>query len=297
MIDLRDLPKFAIMPVNGTRNAVEAVIAQMRQKVRQPINLDSLAKHVDLNPFYLSHLFRKHVGISAKRYHQLVRIGAAKHVLAEADMSITNVALECGYDSLGSFVTAFKRTVGLTPSEFRRGLLALGSLEIPKVPPKSVGAEGALQLCAELVGPVHFEGSAFVAVCGAISGTLVNCAAIPLRHRARLTFSIPWRQPLIVFAVAYSSSASIHSAIVGEPGLRARSEVAPGSNSAISEILTLREADPLDAPFVSVLPLLARQQRDATDAMAADGFGIRLPRLEPRRSSAGPLHPADVTWR
>lgn len=289
MIDLRDLPGFTVIPVNGTRTAVEAVIVRMRQRVTQPINLDGLAKHVDLNPFYLSHLFRKHVGMSAKRYHQLIRISAAKHVLAGTEMSITNAALECGYDSLGSFVTAFKRTVGLTPSEFRRGLLALGSLDMPKISPKSIGTEGTIRLCAELIGPVHFDGCAFVAVCGAADGGLVNCAAVSFRHRTSLTFSLAEPQPLIVFAVAYSASASIRNAIVGEPALRARCEVVPEPDSGIPAILNLREADPLDAPFVSVLPLLARQRRDAAGPPATESLGMHLPGPESRRSPAGLL--------
>lgn len=260
MIDLSDLPRFAATPEGEMRSAVEAAIAQMRRNATRTMNLDALARHVNLNPFHLSHIFSRYVGISAKRYHQLIRISSAKRTLARTEMNVTDVSLECGYDSLGSFATTFKRTVGLTPTEFRKALSTLTSLEMPEISPSSASVGGAAGLCLEIAAPADFHGCAFVAACRAESGHLMDCAAISFFHRSSITFSIPRWQPLIFFGVAYSSRVSIRDAIVGEPELRGCCEVVSGPAPHSKVTLNLREARIIDAPFVSALPLLVRHR-------------------------------------
>lgn len=262
MIDLSGLPRFAATPEGELRTAVEAAITQMRQNTTRTMNLDGLARHVDLNPFYLSHLFSRHVGISARRYHQLIRIGSAKRILARTEMNVTDVSLECGYDSLGSFVTTFKRTVGLTPTEFRKALSTLNSLEMPEILPNSA-TSGATSLCLEITAPSDFSGCAFVAASHAESGHLVDCAAISFFHRSTINFSISRLQPLIFFGVAYSSRVPMRDAIVGEPELRGCCEVISGLTAQSKATLNLREARIVDAPFVSALPLLVGHRVNA----------------------------------
>jgi AraC-like DNA-binding protein len=266
MIDPGDLPRITEVPGYGVHAALESVIIHMRRNVTQTMNLGGLAKHVDLNPFYLSHLFRKHVGISAKRYHQLVRISSAKQILAITEMKVTDVSLECGYDSLGSFITTFKRTVGLTPTEFRRGLLTLDTLSFPDVHPRPIATTEAISLNLELVAPIHFVGCAFVAICDAENGVLVNCTATTFKHQSSITFPVNQWRPLTAFAVAYSANTCIRDAIIGEPALRARCDVTSGPAPSLQVTLNLREAGPVDSPFVAALPLLARH-RASKDVM------------------------------
>jgi AraC-like DNA-binding protein len=263
MITLNTLPRPTITPVNGARTALESAITQMRKNTTQAVDLRSLAKHVDLNPFYLSHMFSKYVGISAKRYHQLVRLSIAKKILAETDMSITDVSIDCGYDSMGSFITMFKKAVGMTPLAFRQQLdtAKLDRQRIPQITPNLVNNAAAERLVVELAAPGSFEGCAFVALCNVDSNALLDCAAISFRQRTIVVFPIGCPQPLVVYAVAYSSSASLRDAIVDEPSLRGHSEIAIASAGKTASVtLGLREKSAFDVPFLLALPLLIQRR-------------------------------------
>lgn len=48
-----------------------------------------------------------------------MRLRRAKAFLRETDLPITEICFECGYESLGSFSTLFRREVGCSPREYR----------------------------------------------------------------------------------------------------------------------------------------------------------------------------------
>lgn len=62
-------------------------------------------------------LFQNDTGLSFGRWRQQARLQLAVRLLAE-DISVTNVALECGYDSVSAFVSMFKRALGATPARY-----------------------------------------------------------------------------------------------------------------------------------------------------------------------------------
>jgi AraC-like DNA-binding protein len=46
----------------------------------------------------------------------------ARELLRHTDLSIINISLECGYGNPAHFATAFRRSVGMSPSDYRAGL-------------------------------------------------------------------------------------------------------------------------------------------------------------------------------
>jgi AraC family transcriptional regulator len=60
------------------------------------------------------------MGMPPHRYQLRQRIERAKLLLADADRSITAVAMAVGYSAPSNFATAFRRMTGVTPREFRR---------------------------------------------------------------------------------------------------------------------------------------------------------------------------------
>jgi AraC-like DNA-binding protein len=72
----------------------------------------------------LSRLFSRHTGMSFRQWRQRSRLLAALPLL-ERDMRITDVAIECGYDSLSAFIAAFGELLGCTPGEYVRRNRAL----------------------------------------------------------------------------------------------------------------------------------------------------------------------------
>lgn len=67
----------------------------------------------------LRRLFRKYEGCTPSRYEAGLRIEKAKKLLTETDMSILNIALQCGFESLSSFYRRFREHTGKAPGQYR----------------------------------------------------------------------------------------------------------------------------------------------------------------------------------
>ena len=74
-----------------------------------------------LSPNYLSKLFRREMGVSLSEYVQDRRMSLAKRLLLKNELSISQIAAETGYPSFAHFSKQFKKFVGMTPGEYRKG--------------------------------------------------------------------------------------------------------------------------------------------------------------------------------
>lgn len=83
------------------------------------LNLETVASMSGFSKFYFSRLFKQFTNVSFYKYVNQKRIEKAAELLTEPKISITNVALSCGFDSLSSFIRMFKIVKGCTPTEFR----------------------------------------------------------------------------------------------------------------------------------------------------------------------------------
>lgn len=103
--------------VDHTR-MVERVIIAMRNEC-EPLRLDDYAEVAGLSPFYFNRIFKSVVGIPPGEFATSLRFERAKHMLLTTPASITEICMEVGYGSLGTFSSRFKHMVGVTPGAFR----------------------------------------------------------------------------------------------------------------------------------------------------------------------------------
>jgi AraC family transcriptional regulator len=97
------------------------VISHIEDHLTDQICLTSLAKLVKLSPYHFCRAFRQSFGLPPRQYHVKRRIEHAKQLLADREMSITDVGLTVGYSQASSFSLAFRKMTGGSPSEYRRG--------------------------------------------------------------------------------------------------------------------------------------------------------------------------------
>ena len=83
------------------------------------LNLEAVASMSGFSKFYFSRLFKQFTNVSFYKYVNQKRIEKAAKMLTKPNISITNVALSCGFESLSSFIHMFKIVKGCTPTEFR----------------------------------------------------------------------------------------------------------------------------------------------------------------------------------
>lgn len=99
---------------------IERVKAYIRRHLHQNITRSELASHVWLNEDYLSRLFKKETGKKLSDYILDERIGQAKSLLARTDLSISVIALKCGFNDSTYFSYVFKKQTAMTPVDFRK---------------------------------------------------------------------------------------------------------------------------------------------------------------------------------
>ncbi len=83
------------------------------------IPLEEIARQVEISPFYFSKLFKEETGENFIDYLTSARVGRAKELLGDPAKSIKEISAETGYSDPNYFSKIFKKTVGLTPTEFR----------------------------------------------------------------------------------------------------------------------------------------------------------------------------------
>ena len=92
----------------------------LQQKFDNPPSLLELARQVELNDYKLKQGFRHVFGTTVFGYVQACRMEQAQRLLSDRDLNISNVAERVGYASPSRFCHAFKRHIGITPSDYRR---------------------------------------------------------------------------------------------------------------------------------------------------------------------------------
>jgi AraC-like DNA-binding protein len=84
-----------------------------------PITIDQLSREVALSPYYFIRLFRRVYRQTPHQYLVQQRIARAKELLRNTNVPITEICVEVGFESLGSFSTLFRKVAGISPSAYR----------------------------------------------------------------------------------------------------------------------------------------------------------------------------------
>jgi AraC-like DNA-binding protein len=84
--------------------------------------LAEVASLIGLHPTSFCRGFKQSMGISPHRYMLVHRVSRAKEMMDDQRLSLTEIALDCGFSSSSQFSVVFKRITGMSPRDFRRAL-------------------------------------------------------------------------------------------------------------------------------------------------------------------------------
>lgn len=92
----------------------------IEQHYKENISLDQLAEKASLNKYYMAHAFKREYGISPINYLIACRIREGKRLLAETDLSLSQIANVLGFSSSSYFSQSFRNSEGMSPTEYRK---------------------------------------------------------------------------------------------------------------------------------------------------------------------------------
>ncbi|NLC38124.1 MAG: helix-turn-helix domain-containing protein [Clostridia bacterium] len=95
----------------------------IRNNCREKITVADVARAVYLSPCHLSKIFKQEMGCTIIEFLNKVRMEEAKKLLRNPKFNVVQVAYDLGFKDPGYFTKVFKRSEGITPSEFREKAL------------------------------------------------------------------------------------------------------------------------------------------------------------------------------
>ena len=103
-----------------------SALIELRAKIyRNPQlkwNVDTMAADVNMSRSYFQHIYREFFGVSCIADVINGKIEKAKEILSETSCTVSQVAAMCGYENEEHFMRQFKKTVGVTPTRFRKDI-------------------------------------------------------------------------------------------------------------------------------------------------------------------------------
>ena len=105
--------------VSGNRQCA-AIKRYIDLHFKEALTLEQLSEEAHMNKYYLSHAFKREYGVSPINYLISRRIDESKYLLAETDLSMSQIAQLLGFSSLSYFSQVFRKANGSSPLEFRQ---------------------------------------------------------------------------------------------------------------------------------------------------------------------------------
>lgn len=110
-------------PEEQDERIINSITRFMQEHLAEEMSLSVLAEEFHMNPQYISQLFKNEIGVGFLAYLTSIRMEKAKKLLLSTSLSIGEIAEQSGYGDYRVFTKVFKKSEGITPSQYRRDFL------------------------------------------------------------------------------------------------------------------------------------------------------------------------------
>ena len=104
---------------NKVENTIQEICVYIREHVEEEFNFEKLVTNYDISCSHLRKMFKQYTGKSPHQYYLDMKIIRAKALILNTRMSIKEIALSLGFDSVHYFSRLFKRKMGIPPTKYR----------------------------------------------------------------------------------------------------------------------------------------------------------------------------------
>lgn len=102
---------------------IHSITRYLQEHMAEDISLTVLAEQFHLSSQYISQLFKNEIGVNFLAYLTNIRMEKAKKLLLSTSMPIGEISEQLGYGDYRVFTKVFKKSEGITPSQYRRDFL------------------------------------------------------------------------------------------------------------------------------------------------------------------------------
>jgi len=108
-----------VSPADPSEDIIQRALNYISAHINEKITETQLANLCNMSPYRFSRLFKQHCSCTFQEYLVQQRIEEAVRLLANPDTPISDIAFTVGFNDASYFTRAFKRYVGMSPTEFR----------------------------------------------------------------------------------------------------------------------------------------------------------------------------------
>ena len=109
----------ALHVFDESSDVIGSVKKYISEHFKEDIDRNGIASVAFITPNYLSKRFRIEIGMSLREYINQLRIEEAKRLLLSTNLSVSDIAVEVGYDNISYFSTVFRKLCGVSPVDWR----------------------------------------------------------------------------------------------------------------------------------------------------------------------------------
>ncbi|HEU5475583.1 MAG TPA: AraC family transcriptional regulator [Actinophytocola sp.] len=123
--------------------AVERAIDTMRTNLGDRLTIDDLARSAMFSKFHFTRVFQRITGVSPGRFLSAMRLEEAKRLLLTTGLTVADISHRVGYNSVGTFSSRFRHSVGVSPTTYRQFAGSPTALPVDEQP--ATGARGTVR--------------------------------------------------------------------------------------------------------------------------------------------------------
>jgi AraC family transcriptional regulator len=247
--------------------AVHRVISAIRGRLDESISLKDMASVAYMSRFHFNRTFREITGLPPRRFLSALRVESATRMLLDTDHRVTDICLDVGYNSLGTFIRRFSEALGVSPMRLRSIRRSSGQGLLPQT--DTAQSHERPECCVEgrILAPASFSGPIFIGLFATRipEGAPLACAVLHSAGEFRIASAPKGKHYL--FALGLPWPERMTDFFSHDSALRGGGElVAVERDKTEFREICLRAAVPTDPPILVNLPFLLEKKRNLPKA-------------------------------
>ncbi|WP_313265310.1 helix-turn-helix domain-containing protein [Sphingobacterium sp.] len=119
VLSKENLKKFSIQLPTTDDQRLNAIIDNLRNRLNEDLNLDTVAQQSGMSVRSLTRLFQTKLHITFVQYLKMLRIIRAMELIKDTDLNMTEIAYEIGYSNISAFSNNFQQLTNMRPTQFK----------------------------------------------------------------------------------------------------------------------------------------------------------------------------------